>query len=238
MIAKQLLENYDGSLLNHNWFNKKLEQLQYMEDGKKKNLQSVQRAIWEKNIERLLNKEDYFIANKDIVLIKDEISKIGIHAETGSEYLKQINEEERINILNNNPGFLYSVVIASQRDWEIIDKNIDKDLFLNSMVPIYIRSEMNSPNSEMFKVVYGKAHELVDTTKYIAWKSAMENEIESLVETENSIKDDLDNIAELIQEIKIINTRDTAFILNQKLKEEENKTGELLDKIRVKEEEN
>lgn len=237
LIAKQLLENYDGSLLNHNWFNKKLEQLQYMEDGKKKNLQSVQRAIWEKNIERLLNKEDYFIANKDIVLIKDEISKIGIHAETGSEYLKQINEEERINILNNNSGFLYSVVIASQRDWEIIDKNIDKDLFLNSMVPIYIRSEMNSPNSEMFKVVYGKAHELVDTTKYIAWKSAMENEIESLVETENSIKDDLDNIAELIQEIKIINTRDTAFILNQKLKEEENKIGELLDKIRVKEEE-
>lgn len=237
LITKQLLENYDGSLLNHNWFNKKLEQLQYMEYGKNKNLQSAQRAIWEKSIDRLLNKEDYFIANKDIVLIKDEINKIGIHVETGSEYLKQVDEEERSNILNNNPGFLYSVVIANQRDWEIIDKNIDKDLFLNNMVPIYIRSEMNLSNNEMFKMVHGKAYELVDTTKYMDWKSAMEYEIESLVETENSIKDDLSNIVTIIQEIKIINTKDTAFILSQKLKEAEREITELLDKVRVKEEE-
>lgn len=237
-IAKQLLENYDGSLLNHNWFNKKLEQLQFMEDDKKKKLQSIQRAIWEKNIERSLNKEDYFIANKDIALIKDQINKIGIHVETGSEYLKQISEEEKVSILKSNPGFLYSVVIASQRDWQVIDKNIDKDLFLNNMVPIYIRSQMNLPKKEIFKMVYGRAYQLVDKAKYIAWKSIMENEIESLLETENSIKNDLDNITKVIQEIKIINTKDTGFILSQKLKEEEKKIVELLDKIRAKEEEN
>ena len=32
--------------------------------------------IWEKNIDKLLNKEDYFIPNKDIIQIKEEISRI------------------------------------------------------------------------------------------------------------------------------------------------------------------
>ena len=82
-VTKQLLQNYDGSLLDHLWFAKKLEELEDMENNKRKSLEDIQRTIWEKNIDKLLNKEDYFIPNKDIVLIKEEIKKIGIHVETG-----------------------------------------------------------------------------------------------------------------------------------------------------------
>ena len=102
-VTKQLLQNYDGSLLDHAWFNKKLEELEYMEANKRKNLQDLQRTIWEKSIDKLLNKEDYFIPNKDIVLIKDEIKKIGIHVETGLEYLRGLDDKEKLEIINNYP---------------------------------------------------------------------------------------------------------------------------------------
>lgn len=236
-VTKQLLENYDGSLLNHNWFNRKLEALEYMEKGKKKNLENIQKTVWERNIDKLLNKEDYFIPNKDIVAIKEEIERIGIHVETGTEYLKGLDEEERHHIVNNYPGFLYSVVIGNQREWGLIDKNISKDIFLNNMVPIYIRSEMKSNGSEMFRIVMGKAYELVNQDEYMMWKDAMENEIESLSQTENNIKGDLKNIEEIKQELKIIAKNDTAFILNQKLREQQKEVLELLEQVKLKEEE-
>lgn len=236
-VTKQLLEDYDGSLLNHNWFDRKLEALEHMENNKKKNLEDVQRTVWEKNIDKLLNKEDYFIPNKDIVSIKEEIEGIGIHVETGAEYLKGLDEEERLHIVNNYPGFLYSVVIGNQREWELIDKNISKDIFLNNMVPIYIRSEMKSNGNEIFKIVLGKAYELVDKYKYMIWKDTMENEAQRLCQIENNIKDDLKNIEDIKQELKFIDRNDTAFILNQKLKEQEKEYIELLNEIRTKEEE-
>lgn len=236
-IAKQLLENQEGSLFSHNWFNKKLDKLEYMKNEKKMKLESIQRTIWEKSIDKLLNKEDYFIPNKDIVLIKEEINKIGINIQTGSEYLNEIDEKDRLNLLNINPDFLYSLVIGSQKDWKIIERNISKDLFINNMVPVYIRSEMKSHSTEQFKIVQSKAYDLVNKNAYIAWKSEMENEIEDLIQTENNIKEDLYNIEQIIQEIKIINTKDTALILYQKINEEKTQISELLEKIRLTEEE-
>lgn len=236
-ISKQLLESYDGSLLNHNWFNKKFGQLEFLENDKKNNLQTIQKSIWEKSMDKLLNKEDYFIANKDIVIIKEAIGGLGIHVETGTEYLKGIDEEERLNILSNNPGFLYSIVLRSEKDWGIIEKNIGKDLFLNNMVPIYIRSEMKQSGNETFKIIYGRAHELVEEIKYMDWKSAMEGEIASLTQTEDNLKEDLKNIEKLKRELEFISKKDTAFIMSQKLKAGEKEIVELLEEARIKEEE-
>lgn len=236
-VTKQLLQNYDGSLLDHLWFAKKLEELEDMENNKRKSLEDIQRTIWEKNIDKLLNKEDYFIPNKDIVLIKEEIKKIGIHVETGLEYLKKLEDKEKLEVINNYPGFLYSVVIGNQREGELIEKNINKNLFLNNMVPIYIRSEMKSKNNETFKVLMGKAYELMDENKYTIWKDTMEKEIETLLHTTNSIEEDLENIVEIKGELKFISKNDTAFILNQRLKERENEIVQLLEETRFKEEE-
>lgn len=236
-VAKQLLESYDGSLLDHNWFNKKFEQLEFVENDKNKNLLSVQKNIWEKNIDKLLNKEDYFIANKDIVSIKKAIEKIGIHVETGTEYLEGIDEKERSDILDNNPGFLYSVVIGNESDWDVVYRNIDRDLFLNNMVPVYIRFEMKQSGSGVFKTIYNKAYELLEKAKYMDWKHAMENEIAKLMQTENNLKEDLENIEELKQELNFISKNDTAFIINQKLKEEEKEIEKFLEETRAKEEE-
>lgn len=236
-IAKQLLENQEGSLLSHNWFNKKLDKLKHMKYEKEVKLESIQKAIWEKSIDKVLNKEDYFIPNKDILLIKDEINQLGINVQTGSEYLNEVSEKIKLDLLNINPGFLYSLVIGSQKDWEIIDRNINEYLFINNMVPIYIRPQMKSENPDKFKIVQGKEYNLIDKDVYIAWKSEVENEIEDLVQIGNNIKEDLYNIDQIKQEIKIINTRDTVLILNQKVNKQKAQISDLLEEIRVIEEE-
>lgn len=236
-IAKQLLENQVGGLLTHNWFNKKMDKLEYMKNDKKAKLESIQRAIWEKSIEKSLNKEDYFIPNKDILQIKEEINRLDINVQTGSEYLKKIDEEDRLSFLDTNPGFLYSLVIGNQKDWQLIERNISKNIFINNMVPIYIRSEMNSHSSVQFKIVHGKADALVNEDAYLVWKSEMEQDIENLTQTEKSLKEDIDNIEQILKKIGIINTKDTVLMLNQKLKYEEAQVEELLDQIRINEEE-
>lgn len=236
-LMKIFLENYDGSLLNHAWFSGKLERLEEAERQKNKKLEELHRTIWEKSIDHLLNKEDYFIPNKDVVLIKEEIKKLGIYAETGTEYLKGLNGEEGFSLLEQHPGFLYSVVIKSQKDWELIVKNISRDLFLNNMVPVYIRSEMQSKGKESFRSITGKACELADDIRYAQWKDTMKSEIAGLSQTEENIRKDLKAMADMKEELRFVCRSETAWQLNQRLKEEERNIAEFSDKISLKKEE-
>lgn len=236
-IANQLLEEYDGNLLEHHWFNKKLEALENMEQNKNVNLEGVQKSIWEKNIDQLLNKEDYFIPNKDIVAVKNAIQNIGIHVETGTEYLQGIDNDKREEYTNLYPGFLYSVVIPGEREWELIQKNINQALFLNNMVPIYVRSIMKLKHEEIFKSLKGKSYDLISKDEFTTWKNIISSEIEDFILIENSLKNDLKNIAKLKQEIHFINKNDTASILNKKLKNLEREVLDLSEQIRLKKEE-
>ncbi|MBM7614033.1 coiled-coil domain-containing protein [Alkaliphilus hydrothermalis] len=236
-VSKRLFVSYEGGLLNHDWFAKKQRDLKVLELNKKQSLEETQRTIWEKNIDKSLNKEDYFIPNKDVILIKDEIKKLNIHVETGPEYLSALNQEEKMKVANETPGILYSVIIASQRDWEIIEKNINRNLFMNNMVPIYVRSQMKSNENRLFKMVAGLADGLVEESKYLNWKKSMEQEMENLSSIENNLKKDLEDIGEILQELNIIEKNDTAWTLNQNLKEEEASIADLVNVIGSKEEE-
>ena len=236
-ITKQLLENYDGSNLNHHWFAIKQDALLIMEGNKKVKLEEIQRTIWEKNIDRLLNKEDYFIPNKDIVLIREEIKRLGINVEIGTQYLSSVSEEEKTGIIKEYPGFIYGVVISNTKEWETIDRNLDKEIFLNSIVPIYVRSEMGFAKKDPYKNLWTKALELVDEEKYIHWKNNMEDEINTLSQTEQSIKSDLKDLDEIKLELKVIESKDTAWILNQMLREKEKNLQELSYEINRNEEE-
>ncbi len=236
-ISKQLLENYDGSLLTHNWFKQKLEELEVLKSDKKQKLEEIQRKIWEKNIDKAINKEDYFIPNKDILFIKAEIEKLGIHVETGNEYLKKLDDETKFSIVKNYPGFIYSVVIGNEKEWQLIDKNIDNSLFYHNMVPVYIRSKMKETNNNQLKTVYGKAYELIYENKYFLWKKEMTKKINDLIETENKIKADLKDIEDMKQDLNIIIKTDTAWTLNEKLKNMEKEELLLLENINIAKEE-
>ena len=144
-------------------------------------------------------------------------------------------EEEKNHIIDKFPGFIYSLVIGNERDW-VVQRNLDSDIFLNNLVPIYIRSEMKEGDSS-FKTLFGKAYELVNIENYTNWKNAMEVEIERLCETEEKIKEDLKNINELNQELVHISKIDTSFILKQKYRKIEKSILDNSNEIRIKEEE-
>ncbi len=235
-VTRQLLVDYNGELLDHGWFARKEKELESMEESKGQSLGYLQQTIWEKNSDIGLNKEDYFIPNKDILTVKSQIKQIGIHVETGSEYLHGLPEDKREMFLNSYPDFIYSVVISTEKDWELISKNIDKGLFLNNMVPIYIRQAMEK-GGQVFKTLEGKAATLVDKENYIRWKDALSNEIDGLLKTEGNLKSDLRKIIEIKQDLNIIGKNTTALILSQKLKKQEDELLEIKTAIRNNKEE-
>ena len=236
IVSKHLLENYDGSLRNHLWFGKKLESIEEKEEEKKQNLEQIQRAIWEKNIDKLLNKDDFFIPNKDVVIVKEKIRNLGIHVETGSEFLKGLDADARLTIINDYPGFIYSVLIGTDKEWQLIESNIDENIFINNMVPIYIRSEMKGKSS-LIRSITNTAYNLTDENNYMTWKEQMTEEINKLVEIQANIKLDLTHISEIKQNLNIILKTDTALDMTKVLKGEEEEKQSLIDKIRMQKEE-
>ena len=235
-LCHQLLEEYDGSLLNHNWFKNKGEELEFIENKKQEDLENIQKALWEKSLNKVLNKEEYFVPNQDVFKIKEEIKSLGIHVETGVEFLDGLNKKEKEKAIENFPEILYSLIIANIRDWELIEKNIDENLFLNNLVPIYIRQDMNN-TKKPFKNFYSKAYELIEMENYNFWRENINNEIDNLDNTMSRIKEDLKNINKLQQELIHISRIKTAFLLNKEYRQEEKEIIEILEEIRIKEEE-
>lgn len=236
-VSSLLLKNYDGSLLEHSWFFRKLEEIENLYNSKKKSLEDIQSSIWEKNIQKSLNNEDFFIPNRDILRLKREIEELDIHVETGTEYLQNIKDDERQEILDKNSGFIYSLVIGSEREWDILNKNITDDIFLNNLIPIYIRSEMGRNLENGFKYVPGKVHELVDFNFYNQWKNNIEEDFNKLNLTKENINEDIKIIEKTKDELNLICNRDLAFDLNRKLRELESSILEKEDLIRNFEEE-
>lgn len=217
-ISKALLENYDGSILDKSWFSNKLNRLEKLHISKKKDLEEIQRNIWEKNMEKSLNKEEYFIPNNDVLILKSKIEKLDIHVETGAEFLKDLKESEGQEILRDNPGFIYSLVIGNEGEWNIIEKNMDKDIFIKNMVPIFIRSEMKGNKGNYFRSITGITEKLADKSFYNDWKYGLEDEYVKLLGVKENIDKDISNIDQLKQEINLLLKGEIVFDLNKKLK--------------------
>lgn len=201
--SRLLLRDYDGRILDINWFNKSLEELEELNEQKLKNQENIQNALWEKNIQRALNKEEYFIPNRDILVLKEEIGKLGIHVETGTAYLQDLDKSKVEKILEENPGFLYSLVISNEKERELIVKNIKKEIFLNNMVPIFVANEIEKVSNCSFKVITGRTKELVDTSNFNIWRESIEEGFNRLSNTKESIVRDLEEIGSAKDDIRL-----------------------------------
>ncbi len=202
--SKLLFKEYDGSLLDETWFSNSLDKLNAFHRSKLEDLEHIKRVIWEKSIQKSLNNEDYFIPNMDLITLKESIKKMNIHVETGTEYLYSAGSDEIERILKDNPGFIYSLVISDLKQWEIIAKNTNSDILLNSMVPIYIRSEMGKAIKTGFKSISSGIEKLVDREYYYDWKEKIEKNFNDISNTHDNISDDIECINEVIKEITLI----------------------------------
>ena len=140
--------------------------------------------------------------------------------QTGAEYLYEADESDKTELIMSNPGFLYSLVIGNLRDWDILEKNIRKDLFINNMVPVFIRSEMKMKGDLNYRIIRNDADKLTDREFFSAWKHDMETEIESLIQSEYRLKKDLEHINNALRSIETLKNTDTVFSMNKILKKQ------------------
>ncbi|PFK48938.1 hypothetical protein COJ14_23140 [Bacillus cereus] len=100
----------------------------------------------------LLKDSDYWIPNKDIVLVKEQISSQGITCELAMEILYQMLDnlgEELTKIeIEKYPLFPYGVVVHSE-DLEHIDFSFLEKQYYQSPVPIFVRGDMKNHGADM-----------------------------------------------------------------------------------------
>ena len=218
-VSRLLLRDHDGRILDMNWFNKSLEELESLNEQKLKDQENIQNTLWEKNIQRALNKEEYFIPNRDILVLKEEIRKLGIHVETGIAYLQEFDKPEVERILEENPEFLYSLIISSDKERELIVKNLKKEIFLNNLVPIFIANEIEKASNKNFKVIVGRTKELVDANNFNIWRSSIEEEFNRLLDTKESIIRDLEEISNAKDDLKLFSIKGIVYNLSLELRD-------------------
>src|SRR5690554_4861390 len=202
------------------WLSKQQQRIAELIEEKKERKIELQQELWEKNIDLSLNKEDYWLANKDIVYLKEEIGQLGISVESGAAFLQSIDEKERERLLKDYPLLAYSLVILQEKDWQIIDENIDPDILIHSPVPIYIRSRMNRLYQAGFKTVRGKAHSLVlDRVTLDDWRGKLIQESERLKGSVMSLDKSIEDLRKLNDNIISELEKETSANIKKELDE-------------------
>lgn len=205
-----------------NWIGEKLYKIEELLDEKDKKLEELQKNLWENNIDKSLNRDrNYWIPNKDVLSLKERIMDIGINVQTGMEFLSDLDHEEIDNILAKNPSFMYGLVIGNQEDWKVIEKSIDSDFLLHNLIPIYLRTNMGKESVKEFVSVHNKAYDFIYNQKYIEWIDGIDKEYKHIKDAIISIKDGINNLNRLINDIKNWESSVHSFEIIQEISEHE-----------------
>lgn len=222
-----LVESYSEA-----WLQNMVFKVREFKEEKNIQLKELYKNLWENSIDLSLNTEEYWIANNDIGTIKTQIEALGIKVIYGTQFLKALSEEERKSHLINHPLLPFGLVIASVKEWETINNNLAKDIFLRAVVPIYIRTEMKEVKDANYKLVQYRALKFIESTEdYELWK-------DGLSKNELGTKEAINVVEGIIKKIdKIINDSDnmlkieSSFVLEGKLKEIELNINNCLNEI-------
>jgi hypothetical protein len=226
-------ETYSESWLQ----NKNFEILKHKEEKKLK-LKELNKELWENNIDLSLNTKDYWIANNDIEILKAKIEALGVKVVYGTQFLALLKDEERIEQLKNCPMLPFALVIADIKDWETISKNLAKDIFIRSMVPLYIRTEMGQTLEANYRLPDHDGLRFIENSgSFDSWKENLGKREFSIREAAQTIENSTAVIDKVIVDIshmlKTESSKEIDIRLNKILSEKE-KSERLLSTSEVK----
>ncbi len=156
------------------WLQNQMYQLNKLEEEKNLLMDEQKLELWENNIDKNLNTEGYWIPNKDILAVKDRINSLDITVQLGTEYLSYMEEEEKQKLMVRYPILPYGLIIANEKDWQTLKDNLMEDIFLHSLVPIFIRTEMRKPLEESFKSIDNYGFRLAsEAEEYLNWQKTI-----------------------------------------------------------------
>jgi hypothetical protein len=194
-------------IYTHNWAKDRLKDIDGVIERERQRLDELKARLWEINTDLNINCQEYWIPNSDILKLKESIGAIGIGpVQTGTEFLSEIVEEEdRKRLIEETPLLPYGIVIPSQREWELMERNLGKDLFLRVAVPIFIRKEMDLPG---VRSVFNLGHKLaLNQEEFQNWYSGLNEKTENIKETIKVLEQKLENLFSVKDNILRITSR-------------------------------
>lgn len=192
-----------------------------MEENKLK-LKDLYEELWENNIDFSLNTKEYWIPNGDIVNIKSKIDKLGVKVIYGNQFLLSLaSEEDRMRYLKNYPELPFGIVIANMDAWKIIQNNISKDIFMRSMVPVYIRTDMkNDIVPSNYKVVDHIGMKFIkDKGEFHIWRENLSEKELKIKETEKIIDSSITKMNKIVNDIDVMLMSESSASLKGRLHE-------------------
>jgi hypothetical protein len=194
-------------IYTHNWAKGRLEEVDGVIEGERQRLDELKIKLWEINTDLNINHQEYWIPNNDVLNLKESISAVGIGpAQTGTEFLNGIEkEEDRRRLIEEVPLLPYGIVIPSQREWELVEQNLSRDLFLRAAVPIFVRKEMNLSG---VRSVFNLGHRLaLDQEEFQSWHSGLSEKAENLKEAIDILERKLEGLFTIKDNIRSITSR-------------------------------
>jgi hypothetical protein len=185
----------------HQWSLNQKNTIKELIEQEEERLNELRTQALSVQIDLGINKDEYWIPNSDILMLKESILKSGIlGVMTGTEFINsQKNQQSKDDLVYENPLLPYGIILTSEKDWVLVEKNIDKSLFLRSAVPIFIRSDMNELK---IKSIYNEGIKLaIDSNSYNSWLKNLVDKETGLDETIKTVKKKVDILSGLYYEI-------------------------------------
>jgi hypothetical protein len=223
-ISLQLQEEITDDLPN--WLqisqNKLLNRLQEFEH----NLIKARESQWKKQLEVSLSKNSYWVANHDLKMVK-ELLETEVEIFYGTEFLKTLPLEKRIEELENNPLLVHGLVLR-KKEWEKLNKNSFTKILLNSPVPVFIREEMGNKNVTSFVLLEEQSQNMViDEECFVQWQKEVNNQLDKAKE----LVDQYDNISKqynrLLKKLSLILNNPLSKNIHKKIQDINSKMIEL-----------
>ncbi|MCQ1531156.1 coiled-coil domain-containing protein [Lutispora saccharofermentans] len=184
------------------WAQNQSYQLSKLVQEKRALMDQLKLELWENNMDKSLNTESYWIPNKDTLVIRDKICGLGITVQLGTEYLSHMDDDEKIELIEKYPMLVYGLLIANEKDWQIIKDNLTEEIFLRSLIPVFIRSQMKAGVTESFKNIAGYEMRLaLNPDEYMNWQKEIQDKDEQINGNIRVISDKLELIEKLIRDI-------------------------------------
>lgn len=195
---------------------------------KRAKLNDIKKELWENSIDLTLNNREYWIPNNDINITKLRIEELGVKVVYGTQFLFSLSEKDQKESLRICPMLPFSLVIRETKDWDTINKNLSEDLFLRSIVPIYLRPKMAGESGANFKLIQHKGLKFIENNDvFELWKENLSNKELETMDAIKAIENSIEKMDQLINKIENMLKADSANLMEQRIKDLEININEL-----------
>ncbi|PKR77834.1 hypothetical protein CEY16_07855 [Halalkalibacillus sediminis] len=196
-LAKVIHQDFQGN--SRVWFNRAKKDVGVKLEGLQKRLHEEQKALWQKQLDKSLNNNEFWIANKDLKRVKEKLDSY-MDVTYGTEFLQSLPENQMLHELKANPLLPYSLIVEQEYS-EITHGNVE---VFHSPVPVYVRSQMNKSGIENHFLVTGQETSIIKNQFiFLEWKNQLDEELKTNLSLVEELEKQITYLEDLGEQIRI-----------------------------------